>query len=385
MGGSTLRLSLRQGSPTMAESEARDIAPVIDSKAAADARSVIRRWEGYAPTPLVPLNKLATQLGVKSVWCKDESGRFGLGSFKSLGGAFGVLRALQDEIEGRTKQRPSAEELWAGHPEASLITTTTASAGNHGRSVAWGSSQFGCTCVVVLPEDAHPARAQAIESHGAQVVRFEGSYDEAVGYTEREAERNGWLIVSDTAYDGYEETPMRIMEGYTVLADEMLQSLAAESVDLTHLFIQTGVGGLATGVCSHLVKELGVRRPRFIAVEPWRADCFGRSLRSGKQVFAEPPFETEMGGLAAGIPSTIAWTFLGQYLDAALALPESVWQIGAMALGTGELGARIAAGPSGASGVGALVALTRLPGLAKLLDFQPDSQVGALITEARFY
>ena len=154
MGGSTLRLSLRQGSPTTAESEARDIAPVIDSKAAADARSVIRRWEGYAPTPLVPLNKLATQLGVKSVWCKDESGRFGLGSFKSLGGAFGVLRALQDEIEGRTKQRPSAEELWAGHPEASLITTTTASAGNHGRSVAWGSSQFGCTCVVVLPEDA---------------------------------------------------------------------------------------------------------------------------------------------------------------------------------------------------------------------------------------
>ena len=101
MGGSTLRLSLPQGSPTTAESEARDIAPVIDSKAAADARAVIRRWEGYAPTPLVPLNKLATQLGVKSVWCKDESGRFGLGSFKSLGGAFGVLRALQDEIEGR--------------------------------------------------------------------------------------------------------------------------------------------------------------------------------------------------------------------------------------------------------------------------------------------
>ena len=385
MGGSTLRLSLRQDSPTTMESEAVDTATVIDSVAAEDARSVIRTWEGYAPTPLVSLTKLATQLGVGSVWCKDESGRFGLGSFKSLGGAFGVFRALQDEIEGRTKQRPSPEELWSGHPEASLITTTTASAGNHGRSVAWGSAQFSCSCVVVLPEDAHPARARAIESHGARVVRFEGSYDEAVGYTEQEAERNGWLIVSDTAYDGYEETPMRVMEGYTVLADEMLQSLAAESIDLTHLFLQTGVGGLATGVCSHLVKELGTRRPRFIAVEPWRADCFGRSLRSGRQMFAEPPFETEMGGLAAGIPSTIAWTFLEQHLDAALALPESVWQIGATALDTGELGVRIAAGPSGAAGVGALVALTRLPGLAKLLDLRPDSQVGALITEARFY
>ena len=384
MSGSALRLSLRWDYPITADPEAMGTAIVIDSVAASDARSVIHSWDGYSPTPFVPLTKLATRLGVRSVWCKDESGRFGLGSFKSLGGAFGVLCALQDEIERRTQRRPSADELWSGHPRARSITTATASAGNHGRSVAWGSSQFGCACVVVLPKDAHPARAQAIESHGARVVRFEGSYDETVGYTEREAERNGWLIVSDTAYGGYEETPMRVMEGYTVLADEMLELLAAESTDLTHLFVQTGVGGLATGVCSHFVKELGPRRPRFIAVEPWRADCFGRSLRFGRQTFAKPPFKTEMGGLAAGVPSTVAWTFLERHLDAAVALPESVWRAGAAALDTGELGARITAGPSGAAGVGALLALTGLPGLAKLLGLGPDSHVAALVTETRF-
>lgn len=380
MSGTLLRLSL----PSV-EQRGPPLEGVVDPEAAAAARSVIRGWRGYEPTPLVTLPGLAAALGVETVWCKDESGRFGLGSFKSLGGAFAVLRTLQDEIERRTGQRPSAADLRAGHPVAREITTTTASAGNHGRSVAWGSAEFGCRCVVFLPHGATSARARAIESHGAEVVRFDGAYDGAVGHAAREAARNGWIVVSDTAYEGYEETPRRVMEGYTLLASEMLEALEAAGAEpLTHLFIQAGVGGLATGVCAHLARMLGDRRPRFIAVEPWRADCFGRSLRLGRAAVAEPPFDTVMGGLAAGVASTSAWRFLGTCLDGALALPESVWRAGAAALESGELGASILAGPSGAAGVGALLALTKLPGLKRLLGLGPSSRVGTLVTEKRF-
>ncbi len=334
---------------------------------------------------MVTLPGLAALLGVESVRVKDESSRFGLGSFKSLGGAYAVVRALQDEIERLSGTRPTAAELRAGHPSAAEITVTTASAGNHGRSVAWGSAEFGCRCVVFLPEDAITARARAIKGHGATVVRVPGEYDGVVGHADREAARNGWIVVSDTAYEGYDETPRRIMAGYTLLAAEMLADLAdAGSPPLTHLFVQAGVGGLATGVCGHFAQTCGERRPRFIAVEPWRADCFGRSLRSGRASIAEPPFHTAMGGLAAGVASTIAWDALAPLLDAALALPEPVWAAGAEALESGRLGARIIAGPSGAAGVGALLALARLPALRRLLGLDGSARIGAIVTEQRF-
>lgn len=377
---SALRLSLR--SPELRRDT---VDGVLDPAAAAEARDVIRGWNGYDATPVVTLPGLAALLGVDSVRVKDESPRFGLGSFKALGGAFAVLRALQDEIERRNGTRPTAAKLRAGHPLAADITVTTASAGNHGRSVAWGSAEFGCRCVIFLPEDAIPARARAIEEHGAKVVRVPGEYDGVVGHTDREAARNGWIVVSDTAYEGYEETPRRIMAGYTLLAAEMLDDLAdAGSPPLTHLFVQAGVGGLATGVCGHFAKACGGGRPRFIAVEPWRADCFGRSLRLGRASIAEPPFHTEMGGLAAGVASTIAWDYLAPLLDAAIALPEPVWAAGAEALASGRLGARIIAGPSGAAGVGALLALARLPGLRRLLGLDASARVGAIVTEQRF-
>lgn len=377
---SALRLSLR--SPALRPGAAEG---VLDPAAAATARDVIRGWHGYDATPLVTLPGLAALLGVEAVWVKDESSRFGLGSFKSLGGAFAVLRALQDEIERRSGERPSAEALRAGHPLAAAVTVTTASAGNHGRSVAWGSAEFGCRCVVFLPEDAIPARARAIESHGAEVVRVPGAYDGAVAHVDRAAARHGWIVVSDTAYEGYEETPRRVMAGYTLLADEMLDALAADgSPPLTHLFVQAGVGGLATGVCGHFAYRCGEARPRFVAVEPWRADCFGRSLRSGRARVAEPPFDTAMGGLAAGVASTIAWDFLASLLDAAVALPEAAWVAGAEALESGRLGARIVAGPSGAAGIGALLSLAALPGARRLLGLGPSSRVGALVTETRF-
>lgn len=363
----------------------RDTA-VLDPGRTSIARDTLRAWDGYAPTPLVGLPGLASALGVERVWCKDESGRFGIGSFKALGGAFAVLRVLQDEVERRTGRRPGARELLAREVAAvGEITAVTASAGNHGRSVAWGSERLGCRAVVFLPRDAAAVRAEAIRSHGAEVVRFEGLYDEAVEHAEREAAERGWLVVSDTAYPGYESVPLSVSEGYTLLAAELLAELDERGeAPLTHLFIQTGVGGLATGVCGHLWSTLGPARPRFVAVEPLSADCFGRSLRAGRRVGVPGPFDTKMGGLASGVPSTVAWTLLGRCLDGAVALDDGLVDVAARALSDGVLGASIDAGPSGAAGVAALIGLARLAGAARLLGLDSGSRAAVLVTERRF-
>jgi len=332
----------------------------------------MRSWAGYAPTPLVELPGLAEGLGVSRVWCKDESERFGIGSFKALGGAYAVLRVLQAEIEG-------------GVSGVADITTVTASAGNHGRAVAWGSERFGCRCVVVLPEGTDTARAEAIVSHGAEVRWFAGDYDEAVTHVERLADDHRWLVVSDTAWDGYEEVPRWVSEGYTLLADEMLDGFRARMGHLpTHLFIQTGVGGLATGVCGHLWHELGADRPTFVAVEPLGADCFGRSLRAGEPRRVAGPFDTQMGGLAAGVPSTLAWRVLSGCLDAGIAIPDSASGAAAVQLERGRLGSTVSAGPSGAAGVGALLALARLASARRLLGLGPSSVLAVIVTEGRF-
>lgn len=360
---------------------------VLDPELAAAARAEMRSWTDYRRTPIHALPGLAGRLGVAEAWCKDESGRFGIGSFKALGGAYAVLRALQAEIGARRGGGgPSAADLASGRsPEAGSITTITASAGNHGRSVAWGSERFGCRCVVVLPEGTAPARAEAIESHGAAVVWHPADYDSAVGFAEDEAARHGWLVVSDTAYDGYEEIPRRVAEGYTLLADELLDSLRDEGADPpTHVFVQAGVGGLATGVCGHLWHRLRAARPAFVAVEPLSADCFGRSIRAGERRSVGGPFPTRMGGLASGVPSPLAWRLLRDCLDAGVAIPDRASDLAARALASGELGATIDAGPSGAAGAGALLALAELPGARGMLGLGPASRVALLVTERAF-
>lgn len=359
---------------------------VLDPERAREARALIRAWPGYARTPLLPLPGLVERLGVAEVWCKDESGRFGIGSFKALGGAYAVLRTLQADIRRRTGRAVDESELLAGAvPEAGGVTVVSASAGNHGRSVAWGAERLGCRCVVILPRSASAARAAAIESHGAEVVRFPGDYDGAVAHAAAEAEARGWLVVSDTAYARYEEIPRRIYEGYTLLGAELLAQLEeVGATPPTHVIVQAGVGGLATGVCGHLWHTLGVDRPRFVAVEALQADGLARSLRAGAPARAPGPFTTVMGGLAAGVPSPVAWRLLEGCLDAALGISDAHAEAARAALACGELGASIDAGPSGAAGVGAALALARLPTAKELLDVDERSRIGLLVTETRF-
>ncbi|MBM3383615.1 MAG: diaminopropionate ammonia-lyase, partial [Betaproteobacteria bacterium] len=224
----------------------------------------VRSWPGYAPTPLVVLPALADALGLAAIRYKDERGRFGLKSFKALGGAYAVRRVLARQ------NRPAAE-----------VTVTCATDGNHGRSVAWGAQLFGCSCVIFVHATVSEGRAEAIRRYGAEVRRVKGNYDDAVRHAAGEAGRHGWYVVSDTSYEGYRDVPLDVMHGYGVMAEESMAQWPAGGAP-THIFVQAGVGALAAAICASFWLRWRKRRPRFVIVEPVRADCIYRSLEAGR-------------------------------------------------------------------------------------------------------
>ena len=198
---------------------------VMDAAGHRAAFDEITRWPGYAPTPLVALSDVARATGVAAVHYKDEGGRFGLGSFKALGGAYAVRRHLAAIVAAKRGTPPSTEALLAGTHRAitESVTVTTATDGNHGRSVAWGAQLFACRAVIYIHEGVSVGRQQAIERYGARVVRTPGNYDDSVRQAAADAAANGWTVVSDTSYEGYRDIPRDVMHGYTVMAEEALR------------------------------------------------------------------------------------------------------------------------------------------------------------------
>jgi len=218
----------------------------------AAAQAEITAWEGYAPTPLHLLHDLAAAIGVAEIHYKDEAGRFGLGSFKALGGAYAGLRVLQREIGGDA----TLDGIRAGDHAlaAAQITLASATDGNHGRSLAWGAQRFGAPCQIYIHRDVSEARAQAMRDLGAVVSRIEGDYDASVDQLRRDAAAKGWHVVSDTSWEGYTRPPIDVMAGYGVMASEIIQSLSRAP---THVFLQGGVGGLAAGVAALFAQRWG--------------------------------------------------------------------------------------------------------------------------------
>jgi len=348
-------------------------------------------WPGYRPTPLVSLPGLADRAGVASLRYKDEGFRFGLGSFKALGGAYAVLHVLRARIRaatpaGEARSRLTSERLRAGafREIVSRVTVSCASAGNHGRSVAWGAEIFGCECVVYLPRGASLAREEAIRGHGARVVRVDGDYERALDRASRDAREEGRIVVSDTAYDGHTDLPRVVMQGYTVLVREALARLAPESRP-THLFLQGGVGGFAAAVTAHLWDALGPDRPRVTVVEPAGADCLRRSLREGRRVELEHAPESAMDGLACRAPSRLAWPVLHRGAHAFMAVTEEACFATMRILAAGERGEpgdpAVVPGPSGAAGLAGLLSATRRPEAREALGLGPDSRVLVVGTE----
>jgi diaminopropionate ammonia-lyase len=237
------------------------------------AEAVIRHWPGYRPTPLLNLNGLARAMGIKRLCYKNEAGRFGLNSFKALGGAYAIAELIMRAAAARSWAVPiSSPLLFAGKYRdlAAAITVASATDGNHGRSVAWGARLFGCKAVIYIHSTVSEARKAAIEALGAEVRRVDGHYDDSVRRCAVDAERQGWTVISDTSYPGYTEIPKDVMQGYGVMAAEAIAQLPPDEPP-THVFVQGGVGGMAAAIAAHLAWRWNHRRPMLIAVEPDKA------------------------------------------------------------------------------------------------------------------
>jgi diaminopropionate ammonia-lyase len=347
----------------------------LDSVAA--ARAEIETWPGYAPTPLRPLPGLAGRLGLAAVLYKDEGHRFGLGSFKALGGAYAVLRLLQRHLRSWHGIEATAADLLAGrHREAAReVTAATATDGNHGRSVAWGAERFGCRCVVYIHEHVSAAREAGIARYGAEMRRVPGGYDDSVRRCAADAAANGWRLVADTSTDGGWEVPAMVMQGYGVLAEEVLEQAAGEP-PFTHVLVQAGVGGLAAAVAAVMWQRLGAGRPRTVVVEPDLADCVFRTVAAGRPTAVPGEANTFMACLAAGEVSPAAWAILKVAADDVLSLSDEAARAAMRALAEGVDGDRpVVAGESGCAAAAGLIAAALDPGLREALALDPGSRV----------
>ena len=299
---------------------------ILNETDAAAAATEIRTWPGYAPTPLLSLPGFAAQVGVGQVLYKDEGGRFGLGSFKALGGAYAVLRQLAAHVERETGMRPDAAALASGQYRklTSAITVCCATDGNHGRSVAWGAQTFGCACVIYIHATVSAGREQAIARYGARVQRTTGNYDESVHQASKDAAANGWIVISDTSWEGYTQIPGDVMHGYTLMADEVMHALDGNTGEapITHVFVPGGVGGVAAAMLAPLWWSYGAKRPMFIVVEPQRAACLYASACAGTLTALSGDIETVMAGLCCGEPSASAWSLLGPGADAFMTIAD---------------------------------------------------------------
>ncbi|MFJ4290913.1 diaminopropionate ammonia-lyase [Cupriavidus sp. NPDC089707] len=372
-----LQCALNPGATPDAPYGARQQA-VLGGEAFVRAAAQIRRWPGYAATPLVALDGLARAAGVAQILYKDEGERFGLSSFKALGGAYAVSRLLVREIGSRLGVGDvSVDDLLSGRYADVVrdITVTCATDGNHGRSVAWGAQRFGCQCVIYIHATVSEGRKSAIEQYGAQVVRTAGNYDDSVRQAAEDAARLGRFVVSDTSYEGYMEVPKDVMQGYAVMADEALHQLPDGQLP-THVFLQGGVGGLAAAVCAHFWEVLGDKRPRFIVVEPDKAACLYESARAGKPVAVHGDLDTVMAGLACGEVSLLAWEVLHPGAHAFLTIDDASALESVRLLADGRYGdAPIVAGESAVAGLAGCLGAVADPATREQLGLDAASRV----------
>lgn len=373
----SLELVMNPANPRRSRDEAYGArrSEILGAGALAQAERELSTWQGYAPTPLHALPALARALGVQSLHYKDEGGRFGLGSFKALGGAYAVARLLCRELgarlgrtlDTRDLQRPDIRALSAG------ITVTCATDGNHGRSVAWGAQLFGCACVIYVHATVSQGRAEAIAAYGAQVVRTPGNYDDAVRRAAADASAQGRFVISDTSYPGYMDVPRDVMQGYQLMVQEAAAQMGARP---THIFVQAGVGGLAAAVCGYFWERDGAARPQFIVVEPERAACLLESARAGELRAVEGELDTLMAGLACGEVSLLAWEILEKGADAFCAIADAA-AVDCMRLLAHPLGQdrAIVAGESAVAGVAAAIAALQSPQARAQLGLGADSRI----------
>jgi diaminopropionate ammonia-lyase len=343
---------------------------ILSLEGAKTARETIAQWEGYKPTPLRDLAPLAAECGIGQILYKDEGQRFTLRSFKALGGAYAVQR------------------LVAARGTAEGLTVTCATDGNHGRAVAWGARRAGAKAVIYVHEGVSEGRAEAIRGFGAEVRREGSNYDASVRASADAAAANGWQIVSDTAWPGYEDVPRDVMQGYAVLAMEAEEAIEAKSSEVaagscedfasknksakpTHVFVQGGVGGIAAAVLSYRWEKYGAARPKLIVVEPDKAACLYESARAGAWKAVGGDLDTVMAGLACGEPSTLAWKLLQPGADAFMTVTDDEAKAAMCRLA--EL--HVVGGESGVAGLAGLLRAAKDPDIRKAFGLDATSRV----------
>ncbi|MDR3096525.1 MAG: diaminopropionate ammonia-lyase [Paraburkholderia sp.] len=355
---------------------------ILNMKSGDQSRAWLSHWNllSREPTPLWDLPHAAAQLGVARLAVKDESLRSPLGSFKALGAPIALMRLIMRLWPARDID-PQALIEGRQHDVVSALTVVSATDGNHGKALAAAAQSIGCHCVIVLHANVSAEREQAIAAHGARIERIAGNYDESVEHAARLAQANGWHVVSDTSYEGYEAIPRDVMQGYGTIAAELIEQCAGAPA-FTHVLLQGGVGGLAAGVASYLWEHHGAQRPRFIVVEPRQADCLYQSALAGRAAKATGSVDSVMAGLACGETSPLAWTILQACVDDFLLIEDedAVAAMRALAAGAGD-DVPIVSGESGAAGLAGLTKLMREPALARAVELNAQSRVLLISTE----
>lgn len=363
-----------------------ELKQIMSIEKAAESRTWLSQWSGINPgaTPLVKLPALAAALGVSELWVKDESARSELGSFKALGAPIALVRLI---LRVFPEQRFEPNRLLSGEYKEALADFTVISAtdGNHGRGLAAAAKSIGCRCVIVLHANVSIEREEAIAAYGAEIVRIAGNYDESVEKAASLAVENEWTVVSDTSYEGYEEIPRDVMQGYGTIAAEIVeQTPQAGSIEsaFTHVFLQGGVGGLAAGIASYFWEVYGAQRPAFIMVEPQQADCLYQSALSGDAAKSEGSVDSVMAGLACGETSPLAWKFLKESVDHFMTIEDSAAVDAMRILASGKnQDIPLVAGESAVAGLAGLIQILKSPSLAADVGINAKSRILLISTE----
>jgi len=335
------------------------------------AKDEITTWSGYERTPLHSLEELAQQSNVAKIFYKDESYRFGLKSFKALGGAYAVANLLIEELSKQGIKAGSKDLLNKTYKNITdKITVSCATDGNHGKSVAWGAKMFSCQCEIFIHSHVSPKRQEEIEKFGATVTRIDGNYDDSVRVADQTAQENGYFTVSDTSYEGYTKVPKDVMQGYTVMVDE---SLIQMNDIPTHIFLQGGVGGMAAAVVSFFHEIYGEDAPKFVIVEPKNADCLLQSARESTPTIVHGDLETIMAGLSCGEVSLLAWDILKNTVSSFLTIDDS--SVGTTMKLLAQNNTPIVAGESSVAGIIGFISANKDVQLREKLGIDKNSKI----------
>ena len=329
-----------------------DILNILTEEDIDEAYKIISDWKNYAPTPLLLLDKLSTELKLKRIFYKDESKRFHLKSFKALGGSYAV------------------EKITKGNKE---IVISTATAGNHGRSVAWGSKKLGLKCKIFISEYVSEARAEAMRDFGADVIRVKGNYEDSLNECIKQSNQNNWQIVQDVAWKNYMLVPKLTMAGYSVMMKEISEQINNQKV--SHIILQAGVGGMAAAMVAGLASYLN-HIPQIIIVEPDSAACVLASINTGKVEKISIEKESIMGGMSCGEVSLVPWQILKKSVNYCVAVSDDYISKTIKYLANCELSnEKIIGGECSTTGIISLIGLCNDAKIRKKVNLNEDSNV----------